>query len=245
MKAKFDNHVKFEKSNSNSPYDQEFTTQQERLKLFLRYINRGWLAFGIVTLITLPFFQEQRSEFTYLAAVTFPTYLVVRIFNPSGKTRLAGAIHVIAVNFVFYGLFLLQAHSMGAQEAFRSEMTVWMLMGLSVLFAGALVDKRAAFLVALFNTALLIGTRQTLAPGSDPRPSAAVFWWMMAIVIWLYQGTVQQAFSKVWMGWHRLSARVARQANSAGSAHLCRCGRVGCPHQRPSLPYRLDQGKSP
>jgi len=50
----------------------------------------------------------------------------------------------------------------------------------------------------LVNTILLIGTRLILAPGSTPRPSALVFGWMMAVLIWLYESTLERAFARVW-----------------------------------------------
>ncbi len=85
---------------------------------------------------------------------------------------------------------------LGAYKAFETEMTVWMLMGLAVLFAGAFVDKWAAPGLALINTVLLIGTRLAIAPGSDPSPSAIVFWWMTALTIWLYEGTLHEALRR-------------------------------------------------
>ena len=69
-------------------------------------------------------------------------------------------------------------------------------MGLAVLFAGAFIDKWAAPVLALINTLLLIGTRLTLAPASDPRPSALVFWWMLALTIWLYERMLGEASRK-------------------------------------------------
>jgi PAS domain S-box-containing protein len=71
-------------------------------------------------------------------------------------------------------------------------------MGLAVLFAGAFVDKRAASVLAALNTILLIGTQLMIAPGSDPRPSALVFWWLMALTIWLYEDTLQEALRRSW-----------------------------------------------
>jgi PAS domain S-box-containing protein len=177
---------------------QEIATDQERRKLFLRYLNRGWLIFGIVTLASIPFFPAQRSQCIYLAAIIFPTYLLVRFLNLSDRTRLAGVVFTLAVNFGFYGLFLFLVRELGAREAFQTQATVWQLMGLAVLFAGALVDKWAAPGVALFDTVLLIGTQQALAPESEPRPSAVIFWWMMAAIIWLYESTLQQAMERAW-----------------------------------------------
>jgi PAS domain S-box-containing protein len=174
----------------------EITTDQECRKVFLRHVNRAWLIFGIVTLASLPFFPGQRSAFIFLIAVTFPSYLITRFLNLSGRTRLAGVVFTLSVNFGFYGLFMLLVGELGAYKAFETEEAVWMLMGLAVLFAGAFVDKRAAPVLAALNTILLIGTQLTLAPESDPRPSAFVFWWMMALTIWLYDGTLQEALRR-------------------------------------------------
>ena len=147
----------------NNPQDQqEIATDQERRKMFLRYVNRGWLVFGIVTLAALPFFPEYRGTFTFLIAVTFPTYLITRFLNLSGRTRLAGIVFTLVVNFGFYGLFLIEVSELGPYKAFETRATVWMLMGLAVLFAGAFVHKWAAPGAALFNMILLIGTRLTL-----------------------------------------------------------------------------------
>jgi len=177
---------------------QGITTGQGRRKLFLRYVNSGWLILGVVTLIALPFFPEQRGQFIYLIATIFPTYLIVRFLSLSGRMKLAGMIFTIAVNFGFYGLFLVLVHDLGAEETFRTQATIWMLMGLAILFAGAFVDKWAAPILALVNTVLLTSTRLVLAPNADPRPSAMVFWWMMALTIWMYERTLQQALEQVW-----------------------------------------------
>ena len=174
----------------------EVTTDHERRKGFLRYINRAWLILGIVTVVSLPLFPEQRGEFLYLIAVTFPTYLIVRFLNFSGRIRLAGVIFTLSVNFGFYGLFMVLAAEMGASQAFSTQTTVWLLMGLAVLFAGAFVDKWAAPILAGLNSVLLIATRLAIAPQAEPRPSALVFWWMMALTIWLYEGTLHEALRR-------------------------------------------------
>jgi PAS domain S-box-containing protein/putative nucleotidyltransferase with HDIG domain len=174
----------------------EITTDQERRKVFLRYVNRAWLIFGIVTLATLPIFPEQRGEFVFLIALIFPTYLITRLLNASGRTRFAGVVFTLSVNFGFYGLFLVLVQELGASRAFETQTTVWLLMGLAVLFAGAFVDKWAAPMIAGVNSILLIGTRLTIAPGSDPRPSALVFWWMIALTTWLYEGTLHEALRR-------------------------------------------------
>jgi len=175
----------------------EVDTDLERRRKFLLYLNRGWLALGIVALVTLPFFPKLRSEFIVLIAVTVATFLIVRFLNLSGRTRLAGGVFTLIVNFTFYGLFLMLVGQLGADEAFRTGAPVSMLMGLAVVFAGAFVDKWAAPGLAAFDTVLLISTRLLIAPGSDPRPSALVLWWMLALTIWLYESTLDQALAQV------------------------------------------------
>lgn len=183
----------------NTPHDQQgIYSDRGHRQIFLEYLNRGWLMFGIVTLIVLPFFPGLRSQIIFLAAITLPAYPVVRFLNRSGRTLLARVLFTLTVNFGFYGLFLLLAGERGPEEAFRTEVTVWRLMGLAVRFAGALINKWAALALALLNSVLLIGTRLVLAPKAEPRPSAMVFWWMMAIIIWLYERTLQQAFAQAW-----------------------------------------------
>jgi PAS domain S-box-containing protein len=183
----------------STPIDpMEIKTDQERRKVFLRYANRAWLIFGIVTLVSLPFFPKQRSEYIFLIALIFPTYLIIRLLNLSARTKWAGVVFTLSVNFGFYGLFMLLVGELGANKAFETEPTVWMLMGLAVLFAGAFVDKRAAPVLAVLNSILLIGTRLMLAPDSDPRPSILVFWWMVALTSWLYEGTLYEVLRRSW-----------------------------------------------
>ena len=102
----------------------------------------------------------------------------------------------VATNFAFYSLFIVIVGELGAEKAFETEAPVLMLIGLSVLFAGAFVDKWAAPVLAGFNSILLIVTRLTLAPGSQPRPSLLIFWWMIAVTIWLYEGTLRGALNR-------------------------------------------------
>jgi signal transduction histidine kinase len=170
----------------------------ERRRVFLRYTNRAWLLFCLVTIVSLPFFPEYRSQFLYLAAITLPTYFLIRFFNSSGRTRLAGLVFTLVVNFGFFGLFLLLAVQYGPYAAFEHEASVWMLMGLAVLFAGAFIDRLAAPATALVDTGLLIATQLILAPASAPRPGAAVFWWILAHLIWQYEGSLSQSLRRAW-----------------------------------------------
>ena len=175
----------------------DVVTDIERRSTFLRYLNRGWLLFGIMTLITLPLFPAQRPQFILLVLVIFPTYFLTHFLLSSGRAWLAGLFFTLIVDACFYGLFIFLTKQMGVEKAFDTQISVWMLMGLAVLFAGTFVDKWAAPILALINTVLLIATRLSLAPNADPRPSAVVFWWMLAFTVWLYERTLENAFARM------------------------------------------------
>ena len=186
-----------EPSRSQESASFETMTGTERRSTFLRYLNRGWLVFGLVTLVTIPLFPEQRPVFTFLVLVIFPTYAITWLLLFYKKLRLAGIFFTLIIDACFYGLFIFLAEQLGAENAFDTQVSVWMLMGLAVLFAGSFVDKWAAPILAFINTVLLIGTRLTLAPNAEPRPSAVVFWWMLALTIWLYERTLDQSFKRL------------------------------------------------
>jgi hypothetical protein len=48
----------------------ELAAAQEHRKMSLRYVNRGWLILGIVTLVTLPLFSAQRTQFYFLLHIS-------------------------------------------------------------------------------------------------------------------------------------------------------------------------------
>ena len=112
--------------------------------VFLKNINLTWLIIGIVTVILLPVYPAQRSEFVFLIALIFPTFLITYLLNTRGNTRLAGAVFTLSMNIGFYSLFIVIVGELGPYQAFQTEAPVLMLIGLAVLFAGAFVDKWAA-----------------------------------------------------------------------------------------------------
>lgn len=175
----------------------EIATEQERRKVFLNHLNRGWLLFGVITLVSSFFISNERVVYWTLLGIIFPTYFLVWWLNRHEKTRWAGVAFTLSVDFGFYGLFLTAVIAMGAHEAFETQATIWMLMGLAVIFAGAFINKWAAPMLVFINMGLLIGTRLALAPQEDPRPSAMVFWALMALTIWLYEGTLEGAFGRL------------------------------------------------
>lgn len=176
----------------------ELGMDQQRRRLFLRYINLGWLAFGLISLVSLPFFPANGAEYVYIVVLTVPSFVLVFLLNRFGKTRLAGVVFAFVVNFGLFGIFLVRAQNLGPVEAFDTQSTVWMLMGLAVLFAGPFIDRWAAPITALVDSVLLVAVRQLLAPSADIRSSALVLWWMLAFTTWLYESTLGRSMRRAW-----------------------------------------------
>ncbi|MBK9925543.1 MAG: PAS domain-containing protein [Anaerolineales bacterium] len=175
----------------------EIMMEAEQRRLFLRYITYGWLIFGVMALAVLPFFPEQRVELSYLVIVIFPTCLITHLLNRLERAQLAGIVFTIMVDVSFYGLFLVLARTMGVEKVFDTQVSVWMLMGLAIPFAGAFIHRRASLIFALINTVLFITTHLVLAPSANPRLGTIVFWWMLAFVIFLYERTLNMALTRV------------------------------------------------
>jgi hypothetical protein len=94
-------------------------------------------------------------------------------------------------------MFLTLATLLGPLEAFRTEAPVLMLMGITTLFAGALIGPRAAPVFAVINTALIVGLRLWLAPQVDARPSTVIIGWLLAAIAYLYEQSLRQVFAQL------------------------------------------------
>jgi signal transduction histidine kinase len=171
----------------------DIEADQQRRQSFLRVVNRGWLLFGLATLISSFFYMENLALFAIIVVSAFGTYAAIGWLNHRGRTHLASVIFVWLVDLTFWIMFLSLALGMGARAAFDTQATVMMLAGLAILFAGALIRPRAAFALAAVNTIILIVLRLWLDPLADPRPSVALFYWLLALIVWLYESTLGRA----------------------------------------------------
>src|SRR5215510_14893553 len=110
-----------EKPQAQYPEITEEIVGTARRTSFLRYLNWGWLLFGIVTLVAMRFFPAQRNEFVFVAAVVFPTYLITWVLLLSGRLQSAGLCFAVMVDAGFYGLFLYLTWLIGAEKAFETQ----------------------------------------------------------------------------------------------------------------------------
>jgi signal transduction histidine kinase len=185
----------------------DLATEGARRQRFLDALNWGWLGVGILALLSLPFYPNQSFLLSVILGATLLTFLAVRVLARRGHAPLACAIFVALVDLGLFSIFLVQAGDIGLDSALLTQATPLMMMGLAVLFAGALLDPRAPFLVALLNS-ILLSVMVSKASGDEPRFSIHVFWWLLALVAWLYERTLLHAFGRLAAGRRNLELLV-------------------------------------
>lgn len=151
---------------------------------------------GALALGSLPFYPRQSFLLSVIVGATLLTFLTVRVLVERGHVRAASILFVLLVDLGLFAIFNVQASELGLSQALDTETPALMMMGLAVLFAGALVEPRAPFLIAFLNS-FLLGALVFKGPGRDPRFSIHVFWWLLALVAWLYERTLKDAFAKL------------------------------------------------
>jgi signal transduction histidine kinase len=182
---------------AHSPFATDLADADPPRRLqFLKGLNRAWLGFGALALITLPWSPHWPVSFV-ISVGTVLTYLIVQSLLFGRLLRAACVTFCMCVNAVFLAMFLTLATLLGPIEAFRTETPVLMLMGITTLFAGALIGPRAAPAFAVVNTALIVGLRLWLAPQAAARPSTIIVGWLLAAIAFLYEQSLRQVFAQL------------------------------------------------
>jgi signal transduction histidine kinase len=195
-------------------WSKELETDQERRALFLRILNRGWLVMSLLGVLFYIFFPEERVFLALFIFVTFFIFYLVRYFNRVNKTWLAGFIFTSFVNTSIFGVFLFIGLTQGFSHALYQYQYVLMIMGLAVIFAGALIHRWAAFSLAALNSILLLFITEALAPEAGPVFSVHIFWWLVAIGVWLYETSLFIAFDKLKFSRTDLENQVLQRTHS-------------------------------
>lgn len=168
---------------------------QARRGEFLRVANRCWLALGGIAMVVMHFYPSELMFFLILIASTILTFIVVELLNRRGRTRLGGWVFCLVLDATIYGLLLLnyRAHGLRDLESTMTGVSAYAFMGAAIVFAGAVIGARAAFAFALLNTALLSANALLVDSRLGPKVSIPCFWWILAIVVWLYERHVHRA----------------------------------------------------
>lgn len=178
-----------------------------RRERFLGLLNWGWLGVGILTLVALPFYPDAARLLIAIIVTTLATFVSVRLLARHGYGRAACVLFCLLVDLGLFAIFLVIAGQIGLAPALATEVPALMMMGVAVLFAGALIEPRAPFVVAALNSGLL-AIIVARADASDPRFSIHIFWWLLALTAWLYERTLHDAFARLAEGQRNLQRLV-------------------------------------
>ncbi len=174
----------------------DYAAETVRRRRFLSALNWGWLGMGALALVSLPLYPYHSLLLSAILGATLPTFFLVRFLVARDRVREAGILFVLLVDLGLLSIFVVQARQIGLEAALATETPALMMMGLAVLFAGALLDPRAPFLISLLNS-FALGALIFSTSGRDPRFSIHVFWWLLALIAWLYERTLKDAFERL------------------------------------------------
>jgi signal transduction histidine kinase len=171
------------------------SADRARRACFLRVANRCWLAVGGIALGVIPAFPSELPFFAIFIAATCATYAVIEFLQRKGKTVAGGLLFCGLLNATVYGLMLLNYAHYGFRdrEAIMTRVSGLAMMGSSIIFAGATVGGGAALGFALLNTVLLAIAVVFVDARLGPKVSIPIFWWFLAVAVWLYERYVTRA----------------------------------------------------
>ncbi|HVE43012.1 MAG TPA: ATP-binding protein [Planctomycetota bacterium] len=186
---------------------------------FLKVANRCWLALGGLAIAALPFYPSELVSFVILASLTSVTFVIIDALQRNGETRVGGLLFAGVVDATCYGLMIYnyRLHGFDDLEANLTRVAAFAIMGSSIVFAGATVCARAAFVFALLNTVLLIVAAVFVDGRLGPKVSIPFFWWLLAMSVWLYERHVARAFAALQEAQDSLELRVEERTRDLRS----------------------------
>lgn len=171
-------------------------TEQDRRKSFLHYINRGLLLMGALAVVATFAVPASATYTAVVAVAAFATYFIVRYLNKKNKISLAGFLFSGLIEMTFFFL-LWRALSAPVQDVMNNTI-IMMMMGLPIIFAGITIGRWAAVATALINAVLQLFVIYFFGAGHIPTFSINVYWWTLAIALWLYETTLHKALERLY-----------------------------------------------
>jgi len=180
---------------------------------FLRIANLCWLALGGIALAVMPFFPADLIFLIILISVTSVTFVIIDALRRNGRTRLGGIVFCLLIDATSYGLMLLnyKIFRFGDLEETLTRVSALAMMGASIFFAGATIDRRAPPVFALLNTLLLFAAIVFVDHRLGPKVSIPFFWWLLAVAVWVYERHIEIAFSGLEAAHESLERRVGER----------------------------------
>lgn len=182
---------------SPDPSDLNIDTEQDRRKSFLRYVNRGLLLMGALAVAATVAIPTHTAYTGVVALTAFSTYFIVRYLNGKNRISLAGLLFsgLLQITFVY---LLWQALSAPVQDVMNNTI-VMMMLGLPIIFAGTTIGRWAAVAAASMNVVVQLIVIYFFGADHIPTFSINVYWWTLAITLWLYETTLHKALERLYM----------------------------------------------
>jgi signal transduction histidine kinase len=171
-------------------------TGQDRRRSFLRYINRGLLIIFPLSIFLTVVYPTTAFTTGVLAVVSLPTYFIVRYLYQHNRTTLAGLLFNGLLEGTF--IFLLWQGVRAPVQDVMNNTLIMMMLGLPIIFAGATIGRRAAVAVAALNLIVQLILIFFYGASSLPTFSINVYWWALALSVWLYETILLQALQRLY-----------------------------------------------
>ena len=197
--------------------NREIGSDLERRSQFLRILNQSWLVIGFVGILAYIFFPQDRVQIAAILLLAFFTFFTVKFLIAQKWIFQAGFIFTLLVNFSFFSIFLLRFFEFGLLRAMLEYKYILMMMGLAVIFAGAFIHRYAAFSLAALNSTLLLFFNY-LEPQASSELNVHIFWWLIALISWLYESTLERAFTRLQREQESLEEKVASRTGELQQA---------------------------
>jgi signal transduction histidine kinase len=161
-----------------------------RRRSFLRYLNWGLLFMGALAILATFAMPEYALYTISIAAVSLVTFVLVLLLLKYNHVRSAGILFSFLIEITFF-LLLQEARSTPVQDPVNNTLML-VMMGLPIVFAGMTLGRQMVFWMALLNTLLQLLSIYTFGPQNIPTFSINVYWWVLAVAIWLYETTLER-----------------------------------------------------
>jgi len=195
------------------------STQKDRRTSYLRILSYGWLAMGVLAFVSLFFFPDNRTQLLTVIGVTASTFIVIFVLLHFERVSLAGVIFCTVVSLSFFAFFTIDVLELGAEVAFQTRLTVAMMSGIGIIFAGSLISRWAALSFAALSSIIMIGMAAGFAVDSGAGVSIHVFWWLLALAAWMFESTFEAVYKELDQTQTNLEATVTARTSELSKAN--------------------------
>jgi hypothetical protein len=184
-------------------FDQEIAsaalqTDMKRRADFLRALNGGLIVLHLIAVVIMALPPIAALEWFAIIGSSLALNLTIFYLNWRGFVRLAAYLFCYTFDAIIYLIFLI---NLLADQDSTQAVSISYLLALAVLLAGMLIGARATFAFATLNSVLIAIPYffSSATPGIALGTAFPViaFLYLVALISWLYQRTLQRALDRL------------------------------------------------